>query len=263
MEPGTWIRTDDYEGPLERLLRLVEWQEIEAASLRVFVIIRQLVDCLAAASYSDIDKGGRYLLLAATLLALKARNLLPGSGGASGLEGGDGEMYGPEDGFALTARDEYLQIREAARVLEECARKWLCSYRRPRPSPDWAPGAWQRPGEAAQPDLRDDITRLVTAFQEIVKQGAFPAVYRVATSVNFPEVMEAVFRKIKGSPGGLPFRQLFHGVARLEAIYNFLAVLELVYQGRLRIGQQNEAGEIILKALRRRSVSRLPAQAGG
>ncbi len=129
--------------------------------------------------------------------------------------------------------------------LEECARNWFCSYRRQQ---------IRGHEEAAQPDLTDDIARLVAAFKEIVEQNDFPA-YRVETSINFQGIMESIFGRIKGRPGGLLFRMLFSGVDRLQAIYNFLAVLELVYLGRIRIRQLHEAGEIVLITFKKRSVS--------
>ena len=81
------VQLDDYVGPLDRLLRLVEKQEVDIASLPIYAVIQQLVDFLEAVSYADIDEGGRCLLQAATLLAIKAHLLLPEPEATGGAEG--------------------------------------------------------------------------------------------------------------------------------------------------------------------------------
>lgn len=235
-----FVQLDDYVGPLDRLLRLVEKQEIDAASVPVYAVIQQLVDFLEAVSYADIDEGGRFLVLAATLLAVKAHLLLPEQDAAAGAEGDYWNEDDVSGGLAVTAEAEYLLIREAARNLEDCARNWVRSYKR------------QPLRDAEQPerqDLQDDVTRLVTAFKEILARVDFePVPYQVETAVDFNEKMETVFGKIAGNRGSLPFHRLFENAGRLEVVYSFLAVLELVFRGRLRLFQRETTNEIILVA---------------
>jgi segregation and condensation protein A len=235
------VKIDDYEGPLDRLLRLVEKQVIDASTVPVHVVIQQLVDFLEAVSYADIDEGGRFLVMAATLLAIKAQLLLPQREAAADAEplygGGDGD----EDGFAVTVEDEYLVIRGVARTLDEYARNWVLSHRRP---------VLQDTEKPVQ-EIRDDVVRLVTAFKEIMGRTVFePVPYQVEMAVDFEEKMDAVFKRISGTRGGLPFHQLFENAERLEMIYSFLAVLELVFRGRLRLSRQDGDGELKLVALR-------------
>ena len=142
----------------------------------------------------------------------------------------------------MTAEAEYLVIREAARNLEDCARNWVRSYKR---QPD---------RDTEQPELQDlqeDVTRLVTAFKEILVRVDFePVPYQVETAVDFDEKMETVFGKIAGNRGRLPFHRLFENAGQLEVIYSFLAVLELVFRGRLRLSQHQGTNEIILVAVK-------------
>ena len=94
----------------------------------------------------------------------------------------------------------------------------------------------------------------MTAFKEIlVRVDIEPIPYRVEMAVDFENKMESVFGKIAGNRGGLPFRLLFVNVDRLEVIYSFMAVLELVFRGRLRLSQRDNAGEIILVVTRVRA----------
>jgi segregation and condensation protein A len=240
--PECIVQLDDYEGPLDKLLRLVEKQEIDISSVSVYTVILQLVDFLEAVSYDDIETGGRFLVLAATLLAVKAHLLLPEQEIAAGAEGDRWDEDDLAGGLAVTAEAEYLLFRDAARNLEDCARNWIRSYKR-QPVQD----------DAEQPerqDLRDDVTRLVTAFKEIlVRVDLEPVPYQVETAVDFDEKMATVFGKIAGNGGSLPFHRLFENAGRLEVVYSFLAVLELVFRGRLRLSQQQNTAEIILVAV--------------
>ncbi len=245
-----FVQLDDYAGPLDRLLRLVEKQEIDVTSLPVYAVIRQMVDFLEAVSYADIDEGGRVLVMAATLLAIKAHLLLPEQEAAA-VTAGD---YGDEDdvtgGLSVTAEAEYLIIKEAARNLEDCARNWVMSYKRQTLREPEQPGDGYPWGTGRQ-DLRDDVTRLVTAFRDIlVRTVDEPVPYRVEMAVDFEDKMETVFGRIAGNRGRLPFHRLFENAGRLEVVYRFLAVLELVFRGLLRLSQHQTTGEIILVAVK-------------
>lgn len=240
-KPQYLVKIDEYEGPLDRLLRLVEKQVIDPSAMPVHVVIQQLVDFLEAVSYADIDEGGRFLVLAATLLAIKAQLLLPQQEEAVGAEPLYGDWGGDEDGFAVTAEDEYLVIRDVAKTLDEYARNWVLSHKRPV----------LQNAEKPKQDIRDDVARLVTAFKEILDRAVFePVPYQVEMAVDFEEKIEAVYKRISGTRGGLLFHRLFENAERLEMIYSFLAVLELVFRGRLRLSQQDGDGDIKLVALR-------------
>lgn len=237
------VKLEDYEGPLDRLLRLVEKQEIDAASVSVYAVVLQLVAYLEAVSYADIEEGGRYLVLASTLLAIKAQTLMPQQEAAAGRDGGDWDESGA-DGFTMTVEEEYLRIKEAAKTLEECAKNWILSYRRP---------VLQEPEQVMPSELKDDVARLVSAFKEILDRSSFePGPYRVEMAVDFEAKMETVFEMIAKFRRGLLFQRLFDDADRIEVIYRFLAILELVFLGRLRLNRLDGDGEIMLVAVRKR-----------
>lgn|GEM_PF-1017353 len=240
------IRLEDYEGTLDKLLRLVEKQEIDISSVSVYTVILQLVDFLEAVSYADIDEGGRVLVMAAALLAIKAHLLLPEQEVAACAEGDYLNEDDVAGGLAVPAEAEYLVIREAARNLEDCARNWVRSYKRqPLRELEQPDDLW------ARKDLRDDVTRLVMAFKEILVRVEFePVPYQVEKAVDFEDKIETVFGEVIIHRGGLLFRRLFEKVDRLEVVYRFLAVLELVFRGRLRLSQWQTTGEIILVAVK-------------
>ncbi|MEG3068104.1 MAG: segregation/condensation protein A [Syntrophaceticus schinkii] len=101
-----------------------------AGEIPVCTIIDQFIDYYMGIAFSDLEEGSRFLVLAATLLAVKARLLLPRH------EEEDEESdplldQDDEDGLLETDFEEYLAFQDAAITLEERAREWMMVYRRP------------------------------------------------------------------------------------------------------------------------------------
>ena len=74
--------------------------------------------------------------------------------------------------------------------------------------------------------------------------------------------MRTVFGRIAGHKGRLPFRRLFENADRIEMIYSFLAVLELVFRGRLRLSRRQATGEIVLVVNERQADARIAGAEG-
>jgi segregation and condensation protein A len=114
------VQLDVYEGPLDLLLRRLNNEEIPAGEIPVCIIIDQFIDYYMGIAFSDLEEGSRFLVLAATLLAVKARLLLPRR------EEEDEESdtlldQDDEEGLLETDFDEYLAFQDAAMTLEERA----------------------------------------------------------------------------------------------------------------------------------------------
>ena len=105
------VKLDIFEGPLDLLLHLVKKNEVEIADIPVATITDQYLAYLDILQQLDLDVAGEYLVMAATLLHLKSRLLLPGD------ETGDEEEG--EDPRAELVRQllEYQRFKEAADLL--------------------------------------------------------------------------------------------------------------------------------------------------
>jgi len=230
------VQLEIYKGPLELLLKRVNREELPAEQISVCAIIDQFVEYLSGIAI-DIEEGSRFLYLAAALLAVKARLLLP----CHGDEEKEEEHIWDDDyeqGLSESTINEYLVFREAAASLEKRAEKWRRSYRRPV----------VRNRIPVERCSGEDLTRLVKAFQGVLQRiASFPEPYVVeGIAFSIDEVMDQLFARIQTNPDGLSFKDIFKTTSgKEELIITFLAVLELIYQGKVSI-RQDVAEEVLL-----------------
>src|SRR5213593_2256537 len=104
------IRLDEFEGPLDLLLHLIKKNEINIYDIPIALIARQYLDYLSVMKSLNLAVAGEFLVVAATLVQIKSRMLLPDD------EAGIDEDEGPDPREELVRRLlEYKQFREAAR----------------------------------------------------------------------------------------------------------------------------------------------------
>ena len=230
------VQLEIFKGPLELLLKRVSREELPAEQISVCAVIDQFVDYLSRKAI-DIEEGSRFLYLAAALLAVKARLLLP----CHGDEEKEEDYLWDEDhgeGLSESAINEYLVFREAAASLEERAKKWRRSYKRPVVKD-------RIPLERCS---GEDLTRLVKAFQGVLQRISSPLEPYVVEGITFDidEVMDQLLRWIQTNPDGLSFEAIFKRTSgKEELIITFLAVLDLIYQVKVRV-RQDDAEELLL-----------------
>jgi len=230
------VKLGVYEGPLDLLLKLVERQEIAVASVSVCEIVDQFMEYFMKTEFTDVEEGSRFLVIAATLLSVKAQLVLPRPEQA----GSERDLDLDEDGdidvdFGL----EYMSIQEAAATLEKRAEDWRLIHKRP---------AIPFQKEDLPKVNRLDISLLVTAFKEVLKRNVPPEPYEVQAPVlDLWEKIDVVLGFLMQKPEGILFRQLFlSGAGKEELIITFLAILELVYQGKVKVRQEDHSGDIFL-----------------
>lgn len=232
------VKLEVYEGPVDLLLRLLEREEVTVASVSVCEIIDQFIDYLAKTDFGDLEEGSRFLVTMATLLSVKAQLVLPRkehdvSDECLKVEENDGidVDFEPEA--------EYLIIKEAAALLEKRAEEWRLFYRRP---------ALPLKEETSPKVKRLDVSLLVSAFKEVLKRSIPPEPYRVqAPSLDIWEKIDTVMNMLAHKPGGILFREMFSpNSSKEDLIVTFLAILELVYQGKIRVKQEIPSGDIYL-----------------
>lgn len=230
------VKLGVYEGPLDLLLKLVERQEIAVASVSVCEIIDQFMDYFMKTEFTDVEEGSRFLVIAATLLSVKAQLVLPRPEQDATDEGIELEEDGGIDvDFGL----EYLSIKEAAAILEKRAEDWRLIHKRPAKS-------FQKEDLPKVKHL--DISLLVSAFKEVLKRNVPPEPYQVQAPVlDIWERIEVVLGFLMQKPEGILFREMFlPNSRREELIITFLAILELVYQGKIKVRQEDHSGDIYL-----------------
>lgn len=227
------VKLDIFEGPLDLLLHLVKKNEVELSDIPLATITDQYLAYLALLQQLDLDVAGEYLVMAATLLHLKSRLLLPGDAAAEEDEG--------EDPRAELVRQllEYQRFKEAADSLN----------RRDLLDRDVFARTPARDEDEAEQDLIYDVSLgdLLDALQGVLQRAAPEVAHEVILEqVSLRERLCAVLDILRERTYML-FTELFPGgETRLHILTTFLALLELVRTRMVRIRQEESFGPIVL-----------------
>ena len=243
------VSTPVYEGPFDLLLHLILREEVELWEVSLSAIVdAYLTELDRTMSLSgetlDLDVATEFLLIAATLVELKARRLLPG------LEDVelDEELLRFEERDLLLARLlECKTFKDAAAAFEARIRRAQRSV--PRRAGPEEPYRFLEPDplERVRPDaLRAAALRVFSAVPAVVVDTEHIAPVRASVR----DAVETVLRLLPESEP-MSFRTLAAGVpTRLEFVVRFLAVLELYKQGVVDLSQFTNFGELLVRRLR-------------
>ena len=224
------VKLDIFEGPLDLLLHLVKKNEVEVANVPIATITDQYLAYLDLLHELDLDVAGEYLVMAATLLHIKSRALLPEE---------EQEEEEGEDPRARLVQQllEYQLYREAA---EGLARREMLErdvFTRP-----------PTPGENEDEEevlLEVSLGSLLDALQEVLKRTAAGAAHAfVIEEVSLTECLCAVVDKLRAEGEMLFFDLFSQDTPRLRVMVTFLALLELVRTRMVRIRQEELFGPI-------------------
>ena len=230
-EPYKVLLDDVFEGPMDLLVHLIKKNEVDIYDIPIALITNQYLDCLSLMKALNIDLAGDFILMAATLAQIKSRLLLP-------VHEGEDE----EDPRMEIARPilEYLEMKSAAEQLS--VRNLL--------------------GDSTfirQPDIKDFLSdqdeevitvglfELIDAFQKILKNISEDQ--RIDITADSMSVKDKISRLIDifKKKESISFEELFAAdVARIEVVLTFLAMLEMVKIGLVRIAQHTQTGVIRL-----------------
>ena len=236
---GYPVKIGIFEGPLDLLVHLVRREEIEAAEVRIVAITDQFLAYLRTMQEINIEVAGEFIVMAATLLLVKSRSLLPRE------EAGEAEEEPSDDPAIELARRlaEYRTFKEAAEILESAREARQRIYLRPL-VPDQAIGAGIVP--------LDDVSvfDIVAAMQELLKRAQeLPPATIQREEIGLADRIEQIVAELETAPGQEGFFDELVPArpTRLFVIVTFLAVLELMRQGRLRVRQRGAFGRIQLR----------------
>jgi segregation and condensation protein A len=232
--PAYQVTLPVFEGPLDLLLHLIERQELDITEVSLAQVTNQYIEYLGQIGERDPDSLADFLVVAAKLLLIKSRVLLPQPPSASQPE----EEDGSDD--LVQQLIEYKKFKEAARRLQEIEALGWQSYIRLAPTPRLE----------RQVDLGDvRLEDLLAAVQQILATTP-PAPLVNGTvapiSVSISDQIGLIERKTAHGRS-VSFVQLLERAAnRLEIIVTLLALLEMVKQLRVRMHQEGSFGDIII-----------------
>ncbi len=229
------VKLENFEGPLDLLLHLIKKNEVSIHDIPIALITAQYLDAIALMQEMDLDVAGEYLVMAATLIHIKSKMLLPRPETAASVEG---EEEDPRD--ALVRRLlEHQKFKAAAGLLHEReqlrAAQWL--------RPDQAVAALA--GDEYEPEIEVDLFSLLTAFQTVVQRAKLrPKMLLPPEQIPVELRIDQLLTRLSETEA-CGFEDLFADVHdRAGLIVTFLALLEMIRLKLVRVFQAGSFGPI-------------------
>jgi segregation and condensation protein A len=227
------VRLDNFEGPLDLLLHLIKTNEVNIYDIPIAIVTQQYLEYIDLMQELNLDVAGEFLVMAATLIHIKSRMLLPRP---------DPTQEDPEEDprEALVRRLlEHQKFKTAAELLHE--RETLRSAQWTRPD---APIA-DITGAAREPEMEVDLFSLITAFRSVVERAKQrPRVVLPGEQIPIETRIEQLMAKLS-EVQACGFEDLFDDVqTRAGLIVTFLALLEMIRLKLIRVFQSGALGPI-------------------
>jgi len=232
------VSTPVFEGPFDLLLHLILREQVELYEVSLSRIVDAYLAELDSMERCNLDRATEFLLIAATLIELKTRRLLPGS---DDLDLDDELSLWSERDLLLSRLVECKTYKDVAVALQDLASEAGRSFPR-------VAGPDERFIELT-PDLLAGVTPhdLRSAFLRAATPKPQPRIDLDHVAPIRASVTDAVAELLEELPyaGTISFRQLTGDlVERLDVVVRFLAVLELFKQGFVDLDQPTTFGDI-------------------
>lgn len=223
-----------FRGPLDLLLYLVKHNEVDICDIPIARITEQFLDYLNLLRLIDVEGVGEFLVMAATLMEIKSRLLLP--------RAEEAEKEEDDPRLELVKQlIEYKKFKEASALLEESAQKHLA--RMSRQSVD----APVQLDPAQQPLRKVELWDLVSAFGRLMRETVALAPRQIVMDetpihVHMERIVERLQRERR-----LSFRDIFTPpFTRGRLVGLFLATLELIKAKKIYVEQTGSFGDIAI-----------------
>ncbi|NMA64945.1 MAG: segregation/condensation protein A [Clostridiaceae bacterium] len=232
------LKLDNFEGPFDLLFYLIEKNKIDIYDIPIAEITDQYMDYLNTMQRLDLEIASEFLVMAATLLHIKSRMLLPSRETVE-----ETEEIDPREELILRLV-EYKKYKEFASYLKEQEKKWeLVHYKLPEVIPDIiVTEELNVSGET----LRSCYVKVMSHYKGKIddvskKMKRILNREKVSLRAKIREVMDIIGRGIK-----ICFSKMYNTAykSRLEVATVFLAILEVAKLGRASIEQPKAFGEI-------------------
>lgn len=225
-----------YEGPLDLLLDLIRRQKLDIYDIPIAKVTEQYLAYLHIIQEMDIDAASEFLLIAAQLIYIKSRMLLPPDP--------DAAPEAQEDPRAELVRRllEYEKFKNAAQMLYQ--REMIEN------------ASWSNPGEVVfeagelEPELNVSLYDLVQVFRDMLKRAEQrPMMELRRDEFSVEQMMAFLFERILATSGAMSLTQVLPDLPSRRAIITaFLALLELTRLHAIYLNQDKAFGEITARA---------------
>ena len=225
--PSFKVKVPDFEGPLDLLLFFIKRDELDIYDIPIAYITKEFLDYVRLMQMLDLELAGEFIVMAAMLMQIKARMLLP----AVPVEEGEEEN---DPRTELTRRLlEYKRFKETAETLGEMELEQRRRFFRGHFKQDIR----SRDPEEEDASLRDvTVFHLIRAFQHAMTNIPRPVVHRIRAIPYSIEAQGVFLLNFFGTRGEYNFLEIVeHMEEKIQLIVTFIALLELIRAHRVRV----------------------------
>jgi segregation and condensation protein A len=227
------VRLKNFEGPLDLLLHLIKKHEVDIYDIPIALVTQQYLEYLDLMQELNLDVAGEFLVMAATLIHIKSRTLLPRP---------DPTQDDPEEDprEALIRRLlEHQKFKAAAELLHEKEIQRSAQWARPDGR------VADVVGEAPEPEIEVDLFSLMAAFRQVLERARHrPVVVLPPEQISIETRIDQLLARLSETEA-CGFEELFADVqTRGGMIVTFLALLEMIRLRCVRVFQQGNFGPI-------------------
>ncbi len=229
------LKLDIFEGPLALLLHLIEKNQIDIYDIPIAEVTGQYIDYLGQLEEFNIDIASEFLVMAATLLQIKSRMLLPRP-----VQSDDtSEEEGDPRQELVERLLEYRKYKQLAAVMEELSRqRELFFTRKPQEIPD----------KIFMREENWDINDLLAAFTGLWESMTDNCALIMREHFSIQDKMEDIVYLLERNCGKLEFARTFiRSGSHSEIIASFIALLELIRMKRVIVSQEKSFAPIIIR----------------
>jgi segregation and condensation protein A len=230
VQPTYQVRLDAFEGPLDLLLHLIKKEELDIYDIPISRVTRQYLEYIEMMRMLDLDVAGEFLVMASDLMRIKARMLLP--------RPEEEEEEGVDPRADLVRRlIEYKQFKEVAVELKGREGDRLEIYTR-----GWSPEVSSEPIVEVH---EASIFQLLDVMRTVMFRLGQESVHRVTREeIKVEQKMDDLLAALEPVEG-ISFRSYVETCrSKMEVLVVFVALLELIREGRVIAFQKVAFGEI-------------------
>jgi segregation and condensation protein A len=229
------VKFEVFEGPLDLLLYLIKKEEVDIYEVNLTTLANQFLEYIEVMRLLDLEIAGEFLVMAATLLYIKSRELLPVD--QQQVPEGEEELGDDPRWELIRQLVEYKKFKDAAAQLQALELRQEQVFARIPPKPEF---------EAPRPQAEASLFDLINAVNQVLKRTQQPQDIRDVFEDKWTvsEKIESLMVALSRRPS-LLFSELFaSATSRSEIVVTFLAVLELIRLHQLVALQAEAFGEI-------------------
>ena len=230
------IKLQSFEGPLDLLVHLIKKNQMNVYDIQISVITKQYLEYLNILQELNLDVASDFLVMAATLIHIKSKMLLPRPETAAG------DVEEEEDPRDMLVRRllEHQKFKAAAELLHEKETLRNAQWGRPDSRIE------EIAGDDYEPEFEVDLFTLLSAFKQVLERARErPPVVLPAEEVPIEKRIDQLLERLSETEA-CGFEDLFDDIAgRADMILSFLALLEMIRLKLVRVFQTGGAGGAI------------------